>query len=443
MAISTTFPVVNFPHLSEVQLPLVAPVRLYHREGQPITDIAGRTRQIVRSAARLQALAPGASVAIGVGSRGISAVSEIVAAVVAELKAMGLQPFIVPAMGSHGGGTAEGQEAVLAKLGVREETVGAPVRATMEVVDYGKTRDGIDCKFDGNAAGADGIIVINRVKSHTTFDRPIESGLTKMVAVGFGKAEGARRVHKLGPRGLRDVLPELASIALRNAPIALGIALVEDSHKRIVCLEGAAPEEFHTTDERLLVEAKSYLARLPFEQLDVLIVERIGKEISGTGMDYAVSGRTDIRGVPNPPAPFIHKIGVLNLTKETGGNSIGLGVADFTTKAAADAVDFRSTYMNALTAALVEKSRIPVVLPTERDVIAAAVTTSWVLNDSDARFCLIASTMHLDEILVSPAVLRDLPIAGKAEQIGDLRPLAFDDAGRLRDSLWARFTGKE
>lgn len=443
MSNSATFPAIHFPHLAEVRLPTVVPVRLHHKAGTPVPDIPGRTREIVRTNRRLQALPKGASVAVGVGSRGITAIVEIVAAVVAELRAMDLAPFIVPAMGSHGGGTAEGQVAVLAKLGVTEDSVGAPVRATMDVVDYGRTADGIECKFDRHAAEADAIVVVNRVKSHTTFDRPVESGLTKIVAVGLGKAEGARRVHKLGPRGLRDVLPELAAMAIAKAPLALGIGLVEDAQKRIVMLEGAEPQDFYALDERLLKEAKSYLARLPFDQLDVLVVERIGKEISGTGMDFAVTARTDIRGIANPPKPFIHKIALLNLTKETAGNAVGMGVADYTTKACADAVDLKATYMNALTATLGEKSRIPIVLPTERDAIAAAVTTCWIGNDPDAKLCIIASTLHMNEVLMSPTALASLAGDDRAEAIGDPRPLRFDEAGHMLDALWPRLSGRD
>lgn len=218
---------------------------------------------------------------------------------------------------------------------------------------------------------------------------------------------------------------------------------MEDADKRIVALEGAEPEAFYATDERLLKEAKSYLGRLPFEHMDVLVVERIGKEISGTGMDYGVTARTDIRGIANPPRPTINKVAVLNLTKETAGNAVGFGVADYTTKAAADQFDFRATYMNALTAALAEKARIPIVLPTEREAIAAAVTTSWVADDEAAKLCIIASTLHLSEILVSPSLLADLPTDGRAEQIGDPRPLRFDEAGRMLDALWPRLSGKE
>lgn len=435
MSQHASFPVVEFPHLIDVRLPRVIPVRLNHRLGTPVTDIDQRTRQVVRGSSQVAQLAPGSRVAIGVGSRGIASIVEVVKAVVSELKALGHAPFIVPAMGSHGGGTAEGQEAVLAKLGITETDIGAPIRATMDVIEYGKTAEGIECKFDRNAAEADGIIIVNRIKSHTTFDRPIESGLTKMIAVGLGKAEGARRVHKLGPRGLSEVLPNLARIALANAPITLGIGLVENANKDIVHLEGAEPDQIMATDERLLKEAKSYLPRLPITQADVLIVERSGKEISGTGMDFAVTGRTDIRGIDNPTTPFIHKLGLLNLTKETAGNAVGIGMADFTTRAAAESVDFKATYMNALTATLVDKSRIPIVLPTERDVIAAAVTTSWSLNDEDARFCMIATTLHLDRIMVSPSLLEDIP-DGMAEPIGPPQELQFNEQGQLMTSLW-------
>jgi hypothetical protein len=430
--ISPTFPVVRLPHLDAVPLPPVMRVRLHHPEGPPpVGDLGAAVRQALAGRRRLDALPPGASVAVAVGSRGIARIDEVAAHAVAALRERGFAPFVVPAMGSHGGGTAEGQAAVLAKLGVTEARVGAPIRATMETVDYGATPDGIRCKFDRHAAGADAVVPIARVKSHTSFDRPVESGLTKMVAVGLGKQEGARNVHLLGPRGYTEVLPALARIALDHAPIACGIALVESARKQLVVVEGVEPEDFAAADERLLRVAKSLLARLPFEQIDALIVEQLGKEISGAGMDYAVMGRTDIRGIPNPPRPFVHKIAVLGLSEATGGNGVGLGVADFTTLAVANALDLTAIYMNSVTATMVEKARIPVVLPDDATAVRATVATCWRADPENARLCVIRSTLHLGEILVSPGLFGDLAGDARAEVLSDPAPLAFDGDGRL------------
>jgi hypothetical protein len=357
--------------------------------------------------------------------------------VIDELKLMGHHPFIVPAMGSHGGGTAEGQVDVLRKLGLSEEALGAPIRSSMDVVDYGVTADGARCKFDKNAAGADAIVVVNRVKSHTTFDRTIESGLVKMVAVGLGKAEGARCVHRTGPPALIETLPALAKIALQHSPIALGIAIVENAQKDLVALEGVAPEDFFDSDVRLLKVAKSFIARLPFGTMDALVVEQIGKDISGAGMDYAVMGRADLRTVPNPPEPFASRVAVLGMSGATGGNGLGIGLADFTTIDVVNRIDLQQIYMNSLTSTLVEKSRIPIVLQNDFDALRATVSTSWSPTDLETRLCMIRSTLHLQDILVSRSLLDAALADGKAERTSDFFPLTFSEDGRLLTRVYA------
>jgi hypothetical protein len=432
---SPSFPEIRLPHLDSVPLPPVARVRLEHPESAPLGDVEEAVDDALGRARRLAALPAGARVALAVGSRGIAGIEPIVARAVGHLKERGLVPFVVPAMGSHGGGTVEGQVKVLASLGVTEERVGAPVEATMEVVDYGASEDGIRCKFDRNAAAADAVVLVARVKSHTSFDRPIESGLTKMVAVVLGKAEGARNVHLRGPYGLSDVIPALARIALAESPIAYGLALVEDGAHRIVHMEGVEPEAFLATDERLLKRAKSLLARLPFHQIDVLVVEQIGKEISGTGMDYAVTGRTDIRGRPNPDRPFVHKIAVLGLTAETAGNAVGIGLADYTTREVANGLDLKAIYMNAVTATFPEKARVPVVLPDERTAIRAALATCWRAEPRHARYCQIRSTLHLDQILASPELIADIEGQDGVDLLSEPQPLLFAPDGRLLTRL--------
>ena len=327
-------------------------------------------------------------------------------------------------MGSHGGATAEGQAGVLAHLGVTEASVGAPVRATMETVEYGATLHGIPCRFDKNAASADAVLCINRVKSHTSFDRPIESGLTKLIAVGLGKQVGASNVHRLGPRGYTEVLPALAKIAIEHSPIAYGIALVENADKQLVVVEGAEPPDFAATDERLLKLAKSLIARLPFERLDGLVVEWIGKEISGSGMDPAVVGRTGIRSVPDPGKPFVNKLAVLGVTEDSSGNAVGLGNADYTTRKVANAIDLLPMYMNSITAAGTEGARMPAVLKDDRAVLQAMVATCWRADPENARLCQIRSTLYLHEILVSPSLFTDLEGRPDAQRLSDPAPLS-------------------
>lgn len=434
---SPTFPVLRFPLLDSVVLPQVARVKLKHKSGTPVADVPGAVRNAVRSSARLAALAPGSSVAVALGSRGISQIATVARAAIDTVRDMGHHPFVVPAMGSHGGGTADGQVAVLAKLGLTEAALGAEIRSSMDVVDYGETDVGARCKFDKHAAGADAVIVVNRVKSHTTFDRPIESGLVKMTAVGLGKADGARSVHRTGPVALSDTLPALARIALERSPIALGIALVEDSGKALVAVEGVAPEDFFASDEKLLKLAKTFVARLPFAHIDALAVEQIGKDISGAGMDHAVTGRADLRSIPNPP-PFVARIAVLGLSKATGGNGLGVGLADFTTVSVASAIDLRQIYMNSLTSTLVEKSRFPIVLANDLDVMRALVSTSWSSDNENTGLCVIASTLHLDQVLLSGSLLEQIRHSDVYVSEGPMQDLRFDADGKLLTRAYER-----
>jgi len=426
---SPVFPTVHLPHLDEVELPLVQRVRLKQPACEAIHDIEAAVRAEMAKSRRLRGLPRGASVAVAVGSRGIAEIATLTRTVVACLQEIGLDPFIVPAMGSHGGGTAAGQVAVLAKLGVNEAAIGVPVRATMETIGYGRTAGGIPCRFDAHAAAADAVVVIARVKPHTSFERPIESGLVKMVAVGLGKQAGARNVHRLGPRGFTEVLPELARLALASSPLAFGLAVVENGAHRLVTIEGVEPEAFFAADERLLKHARRLHARLPFARIDALAVERIGKEISGTGMDTGVIARHDVRGIPNPDAPFITKIAVLGLTEATAGNAVGIGVADFVPQAVANGVDLEALYLNAITSTMVEKAKIPIVLPDERTCLQALVATCWADDLARLRYGQIRDTLALEEMLASPALVAE---AGAAvEPLSAPEPLTFDAAGRL------------
>ncbi len=429
---SPVFPDIHIPHIAGTLMPKVTRVRLPQPSAEPISDIEGAVHAEMAKSSRLAELAPGSKVAVGVGSRGVADIPVLAKAVVDWLKHRNFEPFIIPTMGSHGGGTAEGQKAVLEHLGVTEDFVGAPIRATMETVEYGQTPDGIPCRFDANGASADAVVVIARVKSHTSFDRPIESGLTKMVAIGLGKQEGARNVHRLGPRGNTDVLPGMAGIAIAKSPLAYGIAVVENGSHRLVHIEGASPDEFASTDKKLLTKAKELLGRLPFKHLDALCCEYVGKNISGAGMDYAVIGRTDIRGIPNPEHIFITKIAVMGLTEETGGNGMGVGVADFIPKECANKLDLVSMYMNAITSTYLEKARVPITLPTEKQVMEAMFATCWVTDPTQAKFAQIRSTMDVSEILVSSTALADITDVPGLEIVDEARPIAFDNQDRLQ-----------
>lgn len=423
------FPAIRMPQFEDQELPDVVTAKLHHPVAPELDDVAAATRAALEKSHRFAELPKGARVAITCGSRGIQSKPLVVATAVAWFKEQGFDPFIVPAMGSHGGARAESQVELLAELGYTPKSMGCAIESSMDVTRIGTTSRGVPVYFDKNAAAADAVLVVNRIKAHTSFDREIESGLTKMVAIGLGKAEGARLIHRLGAVGYLDVLPEWAAIAIEAAPIAYAIGIVENAEKLAAIIEGAEPQDIMATDARLLPVAKSNTPKLPFEQIDVLVVERMGKNISGTGMDTGVVGRSDIRGRPSHDNPLIHKLAVLGLTPEALGNGLGLGLADFMTQEAANSLDLYAMYMNSCTSTFTERVRLPVVLADEKEVIQAAAATCWRLDGGDARLCIIRSTLHLDHILISPALAEEL--GDKGEVLDSPKPLQFDDAGRL------------
>ncbi|MSO74960.1 MAG: DUF2088 domain-containing protein [Alphaproteobacteria bacterium] len=423
------FPVIRLPQFEKEPLPPVMLARLKHPVGAALDSTEAATITALEKSKRLATLKPGARVAITCGSRGIQSKPLVVKATVAWLKKRGFMPFAVPAMGSHGGAVAEGQVKILAELGFTTESLGCPIEATMEVVQLGVTSQGLPVFFDANAAKADAVIVVNRIKSHTSFNREVESGLTKMVAIGLGKAQGARFVHRLGTLGYAEVIPEWARIAIANSPIVYGLGIVENAQKKPVVIEGAEPEDFYATDAKLLGLAKSFIPRLPFEQMDVLVIELMGKNISGVGMDPAVTGRFDIRGRDNPKTPVIHKLVLLGVTPEAHGNAIGIGAADYTTKSVVDDLDLYAMYMNACTSTFPERVRIPPVFADDKAALQTAVGTSWRTDGENARLCIARSTLHLDQVLISPPLAEELGERG--EVISDPAPLRFDANGRL------------
>jgi hypothetical protein len=423
------FPAIRLPQFEKEPLPPVMLARLKHPAGAALDDAVAATVTALEKSKRLPKLKAGARVAITCGSRGIQSKPLVVKTTVAWLKKRGFTPFIVPAMGSHGGAVAEGQVKLLAELGFTPESMDCPIEATMEVVQLGKTSHGLPVYFDANAAKADAVIVINRIKSHTSFDREVESGLSKMVAIGLGKAQGARFVHRLGTVGYKEVIPEWSRLAIANSPIVYGIGIVENASKKPAVIEGTEPEDFYATDARLLSLAKSFIPKLPFEQMDVLVIELMGKNISGVGMDPAVTGRFDIRYLPNPPKPVINKLVLLGITPEAHGNAIGIGAADYITKSVADDLDLYAMYMNACTSTFTERVRIPPVMADDKAALQAAIGTSWRTDGENARLCIARSTLHLDQVLISPSLADDLGERG--EVMSEPAPLRFDANGRL------------
>ena len=350
----------------------------------------------------------GQSVALTVGSRGVVNIDAIVRATVEHMKALGAHPFIIPAMGSHGGGTAEGQWAVLERYGVTEATMGCPVRATMDVVQVGEAL-GLPIWLDRYAAEADWVGVINRVKPHTGFTGDIGSGLLKMMTIGTGKHRGAVQAHRANIQlGYERMITGLGSAMLRSGRIAFGLGVVENGYDETALVEAFLPGELEAGERELLRKARAWMAKLPFEDLDLLIVDEIGKEISGTGMDTNVIGRHATWFERPFTSPRITFIVVCDTTEKTHGNANGIGLADFTTRRLADKIDWEPTYVNALTACSPGGPKLPAVLDTAAEAVAVALSCLGLDRVEDARVVRIQNTLQLTEVEVSEAFLPDL-----------------------------------
>jgi hypothetical protein len=398
-------------------------------ETQPIEDVPGAVRDQLDALGLRARIAPGMSVAVTAGSRGIRDMVAVIRSSVAWLRAAGAEPFVVPAMGSHGGATAAGQVKMLASLGVTEQSVGCPIRATMDVVQVGSIADGTPVYMDKFAAEADGVLVINRVKTHTSFDGPIESGLAKMCAVGLGKRQGAETVHRTAVYGLKQQMVPMARVVVEQGKVLAGIAIIEDAREHTTELVALPPEEIGGAGEAQLLErSKILMARLPFHQIDVLVVDQLGKNISGTGMDTNIIGRLPIPGEPPPVSPVINVIVVLDLTEETQGNANGMGLADITTARLASKVDFHATYINVLTAGLVGlgKGGLPITLPTGQDAVATAVKVCGQADVANARVVRIKNTLLLEELYVSAALLDEVAANPNLELVGPAEWVALD-----------------
>jgi hypothetical protein len=400
-----------------------------HLAAAEIGDLAAAVHEQLALAGVGETVRPGMRVALALGSRGIARIDELAAAVVAGLNARGAHPFIVPAMGSHGGATAQGQLEVLARLGITEERVGCPIRSSMEVVEIGALPSGLPVRIDRHAHEADGIVVVNRVKPHTSFRGPSESGLVKMIAVGLGKQQGADSCHAQGFGHMAENIVAMAEVALAREKILFGVAVVENALDRPMTVAAVPAREIVTRDRELLVLAKANMPRIPFDPLDVLVVDRIGKEFSGTGMDPNVTGRhTSPWG---SGGAHIERLAVLDVTDATHGNGVGIGVADFTTRRLVDRLDLDVMYANALTSTGVTGVRVPATLPTEREAIQAAVKTCGTTDPARVRLARVRNTLHLRDLFVSEALLPEARARPAITVLGEPEPMRFDEAGRL------------
>lgn len=368
----------------------------------------------------------GARIAVGCGSRGVANYARIVRAVIAGIKSLGGDPFIFPAMGSHGAATAEGQRRVLEDAGITEDFAGAPIRASMDTIEAGRLADGTPVHADAIAAAADGIVLVNRIKPHTTFRGGIESGITKMLTIGMGKIKGAAQLHTHGMDRFPEVLPAAARVVMGRLPFLFGVAAVENAHEDTALIECVPAARLLAREPELLAMAKDRMARLHFDAIDVLVIDEMGKEISGAGFDPNVTGRNR-RHVDWPGGPHIKKIAVLGLTERSHGNATGVGSADVITMRLFRAIDLGPTYANVITSTHLDSAAIPMIMNTDREAVQLAVKSVRRVKPADARIVHIRNTLELQRIRVSAPLLAE--VRGQPERFEILsEPAAWEFA---------------
>ncbi len=400
-------------------------------DARHVTDIRKRIAEEIGKLDLSGQLKPGQTVAVTAGSRGIANIALIVKGVVDELKQRGAKPFIVPAMGSHGGGTAEGQRSVLEHYEITEATMGVPIRATMDTTQIGETPQGIPVFLDNYALEADHVVVVNRIKPHTDFDGDIESGLCKMMAIGLGKHTGAIHYHRANIKyGYYAVITSVASVVRQRCKILFGLGVVENAYDQTAIIEAMLNPDIEASEKRLLQLAKSNLARIPFDQGDVLIIDQMGKNISGAGMDTNVIGRNVSQREHAPVKPVFTRIFVRDLTEESYGNAVGIGLADIVTRRLVSKIDYKPMYINAITSTNVEAARIPVTFDTDREALETAFSTCGTSPEA-CRMIWIKNTLKLDQFIATEALLGDIsgkPSLKVLEHVGEL---PFDGQGNL------------
>jgi hypothetical protein len=414
-----------------MQLPKVALVEQSF-DPQKIDDIPATVAKELAGLHLENRLGQGDTVAITGGSRGIANIARITKAVVDELKRLGAQPLIFPSMGSHGGATADGQVKVLENYGITESTMGCPIKSSMEVVWLGDAADGYPINVDAHAMEADHIVVVNRIKPHNKFDGPIESGLMKMMAIGMGKQKGAEYYHKAAVRlTFQKIIETVGLEVTQRCPILFGLGIVENGYYETCMIKAIAPRDIPKVEKALLAIAKERMARLPFADIDILVVDRIGKEISGTGMDVNVTGRNrDILG-DYTMNPRIKRIFVRDLTDETEGNAVGIGFADFTTARVVENIDFKKTYMNCLTGISPEKGAIPMYFEQDRDALQACFMTIGDIPPEEGRLVHIKDTLHLSKLSVSEAFEREINDHPRLKRMEEFHEMKLDADGNL------------
>lgn len=402
-------------------------------DGPTVTDVAGDVERELATLGLRDVVRPGQTVAVTAGSRGIANIVVILRATVDHLKRLGAIPFLVPAMGSHGGATAAGQVALLGRYGVTPESMGCEIRSSMETTIVGTTPQGFPVHFDKHAHAADHVLVVNRVKPHTRFAGDIESGLHKMLLIGLGKHAGAILYHRaITDHDFDTVLRAVAGHVIETCRVVGGLAILENARDETALIAGVRPAEFAEREAALLRQARAWLPRLPFRECDLLILDLLGKDVSGAGMDTNVVGRKfDDKKATDRDDVNCKRIFVRGLTDATGGNATGIGIAEFTNERTAARIDRRATAINCVTGNHVTAAAIPVAFETDRECVEAAFSTLGLIEPRDVKVLHARSTLHLTELLASEAYLDEARRSPNLTALSDAEPMAFDAAGNL------------
>ncbi|MGD8716395.1 MAG: hypothetical protein PVG70_17715 [Desulfobacterales bacterium] len=415
-----------------MEFPKMLRIRQYF-EAPTLNNIHNEVVSRIESVISSSTIREGQTVAIGCSSRGIKNFASIVKATTESLLQMNLKPFIFPAMGSHGAASSAGQKKVLENYGISEDTMGVPIKSSLDVVQIGKTEDHIPVYIDKFANAADHIVLINRIKHHTEFDSDIESGLMKMMAIGFGKKIGATIYHKaIMVHGYPKIIKSVARIVLQSEKVLFGVGIVENSLNQTSKIGVLRPHELEEKEKELLLEAKRLAARLPFEDIDVLIIDEMGKDVSGTGFDTKVVGRILMPlVVSEPDSPRVKRIVVCDLTKDTEGNADGVGIADFVTQRLVDKIDLNALYINAIAGAEPEHAKIPLTLKNDQEAIEVAIGSVGIIPQEELKIMRIKNTMRLSEVEVSEAYRNEILKREDLEIVEEAKSMEFDKNGNL------------
>ena len=414
--------------LDNIKLPQIMKVSQTF-DNTKLDDVEGDLNQKLIDKNIKDKIKPGMKIAITGGSRGISSYKELMKTIVSFVKKCGATPFIVPSMGSHGGGTSEGQENMLKKLGITKESVGCEIISSMDVVEVGRTSKDLPVYIDKNAANADGIILLNRVKLHTSFRGKYESGLIKMMAIGLAKRKGADMTHFLRYENMAENLVEVGKIALNNLNIICGVASIENGYNEVADLFVLNKDEILKEEPKILEKSKRLMPRIYLDDIDVLIVNEIGKNISGTGVDTNIVGRFHTNAASGGPNTV--KLGFLDISEKSGGNGNGMGLADFVSKKFFRKIDFESTYINAITSTEPNSVKLPLVLDNDKYVFQGCVKLCGVKNIQDIKLVIINNTKELDEIYMSKSAFENTVDKSKVKKESELFDIPFDDEGNL------------